>query len=173
MAALGTIDLELEAEEYEFRADEGDHTPTDAEKALLIDFGAGLMHAVHDAIRPLMASAPTAPKSDLAMLLARQMVWSRETFGPAPRTKGIIQHITKELREIEADPHDLIEWVDVIILAMDGFHRHGGKPQDLPRLLKEKQLKNTRRRWPDWRKVAEDQPIEHTREGDDDARAAA
>ncbi|MBO1021490.1 DUF550 domain-containing protein [Methylobacterium sp. SD274] len=131
------------------------------------------MHAVHDAIRPLLASTPAAPNSDLATALARQMVWSRETFGPAPRTKGTVAHIKKELKEIEADPTDLVEWIDVLILALDGYWRHGGKPQDLPRMLKEKQLRNSRRRWPDWRKVAEDQAIEHTRDGEGDALAAA
>ena len=115
----------------------------------------------------------TPPKSDLAMIMARQMVWSRETFGPHPRTKGTLDHIRKELKEIEADPTDLVEWIDLMILAMEGYHRHGGQPQDLPRMLREKQIKNTRRRWPDWRKVAEDVAIEHTRDGDDDDRAAA
>lgn len=96
----------------------------------------------------------------------RQIEWSGRTFGPALRTKGIIDHIKKELREIEADPHDLSEWVDVIILAMDGFWRHGGTAEDLmPRLLA-KQEKNFARNWPDWRTMPEDRAIEHDRSGE-------
>ncbi|MDR7032389.1 dATP/dGTP pyrophosphohydrolase domain-containing protein [Mesorhizobium sp. BE184] len=97
---------------------------------------------------------------------ARQIKWSRETFGPALRTNGVLDHIRKELKEIEADPHDLSEWVDVIILAMDGFWRHGGSAADLmPRLLA-KQQKNMARTWPDWRTMSEDQAIEHDRSGE-------
>jgi len=96
---------------------------------------------------------------------ARQIEWSRETFGPALRTHGVIDHIRKELTEIEADPHDLSEWIDVVILAMDGFWRHGGSAADLmPRLLA-KQQKNMARSWPDWRTMSEDQAIEHNRAG--------
>ena len=97
---------------------------------------------------------------------ARQVEWSRETFGPALRTKGIIDHITKELREIAADPHDLSEWIDVVILAMDGFWRHGGKPEDLMPALLAKQAKNMARTWPDWRGMSEDAAIEHDRSKD-------
>lgn len=104
--------------------------------------------------------------ADLVSYLHRQWAWSKETFGPALRTKGIVQHITKELREIEADPHDLAEWVDVIILAMDGFWRHGGKPEDLLPAMQAKQDKNFARTWPDWRTMGEDQAIEHDRSGE-------
>lgn len=97
---------------------------------------------------------------------ARQIEWSKKTFGPALRTLGILDHIRKELKEIEAEPHDLSEWIDVVILAMDGFWRHGGTVNDLmPRLLA-KQTKNMARDWPDWRAMSEDSAIEHDRSRD-------
>ncbi|MGO1160406.1 dATP/dGTP pyrophosphohydrolase domain-containing protein [Brucella sp. C7-11G] len=97
---------------------------------------------------------------------ARQIEWSKKTFGPALRTLGILDHIRKELKEIEAEPHDLSEWIDVVILAMDGFWRHGGTVKDLmPRLLA-KQQKNMARDWPDWRNMSEDSAIEHDRTKD-------
>lgn len=96
----------------------------------------------------------------------RQIGWSRETFGPALRTMGIIDHIKKELGEIEADPHDLSEWVDVVILAMDGFWRHGGNAGDLFKALIAKQQKNMDRTWPDWRTMSEDAAFEHDRTKD-------
>ncbi len=96
----------------------------------------------------------------------RQINWSRETFGPALRTKGVIDHIRKELVEIEDDPHDLSEWVDVVILAMDGFWRHGGNAEDLFPALLAKQRKNMARTWPDWRTMSEDAAIEHDRSGE-------
>ncbi|MGN7803152.1 dATP/dGTP pyrophosphohydrolase domain-containing protein [Ensifer sp. 22521] len=96
----------------------------------------------------------------------RQIEWSRETFGPALRTKGVLDHIRKELGEIEQEPHDLSEWVDVVILAMDGFWRHGGNAADLLPALLAKQQKNMARTWPDWRSMSEDRAIEHDRSKD-------
>ncbi|WP_247875319.1 dATP/dGTP pyrophosphohydrolase domain-containing protein [Ochrobactrum sp. Marseille-Q0166] len=99
---------------------------------------------------------------------ARQIEWSKKTFGPALRTLGILEHIRKELKEIEAEPHDLSEWIDVVILAMDGFWRHGGSVNDLMPLLLAKQTKNMARDWPDWRTMSENSAIEHDRSKDDE-----
>lgn len=104
--------------------------------------------------------------SDLIEYYKRQIEWSRQTFGPGLRTKGIIQHITKELAEISQDPHDLLEWVDVIILGMDGFWRHGGTAENLLLMFEAKQEKNMARTWPDWRDTSEDKAIEHVRTGE-------
>ena len=112
----------------------------------------------------LLASAPMT--ETLETYFERQIGWSRETFGPALRTGGVIDHIRKELREIEANPHDLSEWVDVVILAMDGFWRHGGEASDLLPALLAKQRKNMSRTWPDWRTMSEDSAIEHDRSHD-------
>lgn len=96
----------------------------------------------------------------------RQVKWSLETFGPNPRTKGILDHIRKELTEIEAAPYDLMEWLDVANLAMDGFHRHGGNPEMLLTLFDRKQRENLARNWPDWRTMSDDAAIEHDRTGE-------
>lgn len=103
---------------------------------------------------------------NIADFLARQWAWSRETFGPYLRTKGVIQHITKELVEVEKKPFDLSEWADIIILALDGFWRHGGSPEGLGRILEAKYAKNVARTWPDWRTMSSDQAIEHNRSGE-------
>jgi hypothetical protein len=114
----------------------------------------------------LDAAAPAEGGGDLVSYFKRQIEWSRQTFGPALRTKGVIDHIRKELREIEDSPHDLSEWVDVIILAMDGFWRHGGEASNLLPALLAKQQKNMARVWPDWRSMSEDSAIEHDRTKD-------
>ena len=98
--------------------------------------------------------------------LERQWTWSKRTFGPGKRTKGIKQHIEKELKEIIADPDDLKEWADVITLGLDGFWRHGGSPQGLIEILQATQEKNFPRDWPDWRGKSEDEAIEHDRSKD-------
>ena len=64
--------------------------------------------------------------------LHRQKSFSSEAFGPGPRTAGIVDHIRKELAEIRAvEGKDLMEWIDVVILACDGAMRAGFSPEDL------------------------------------------
>lgn len=109
---------------------------------------------------------PWTPNVIDATHLERQRQWSRETFGPGKRTHGVLDHIRKELAEIEADPDDLGEWVDVIILAFDGAWRHGWEPQQIIDAIKAKQAKNEAREWPDWRTMSEDVAIEHDRSKD-------
>ncbi|WP_229997820.1 dATP/dGTP pyrophosphohydrolase domain-containing protein [Pseudomonas aeruginosa] len=55
--------------------------------------------------------------------LHRQRRFSERTFGPGSRAADVIDHIRKELREIEEAPGDLAEWIDVVILALDGAWR--------------------------------------------------
>lgn len=98
---------------------------------------------------------------ELAAYLTAQRQWSLLTFGEGKRTIGICKHIRKELIEIEADPDDLIEHVDVIMLAMDLFWRAGGDPENLLDMLKQKQNINFARTWPEPK--PDDEPTEHIR----------
>lgn len=107
-----------------------------------------------------------APAVIDATHLARQRDFSHRTFGPGPRTEGVLDHIRKELREIEAAPDDLSEWVDVVILALDGAWRAGHEPQQIIDAIKAKQAKNEARVWPDWRTAKPGQAIEHDRTAD-------
>lgn len=95
--------------------------------------------------------------------LERQRAWSLRTFGPGRRTAGVIDHIRKELVEIAEAPTDLSEWVDVVILALDGAWRAGWEPQEIIDVIRAKQAKNEAREWPDWRAMSDDVAIEHVR----------
>lgn len=92
--------------------------------------------------------------------------WSDETFGPGARTKGVIDHIRKELIEVEEDPTDIKEWADVVILAIDGATRAGASGADLIQEIEAKWAKNKGRVWPDWRTSDPDKAIEHDRSHD-------
>lgn len=86
--------------------------------------------------------------TDMIAHLTRQAAFSRATYGPGPRTQGVIDHVTKELKEVakcyEPDfeppelpqppvtryPEDAArhvaaakEWTDVAILGIDGLTR--------------------------------------------------
>lgn len=101
---------------------------------------------------------------DLVRHLERQRRWSERTFGPGPRTAGVLDHLRKELREIEAAPTDLTEWMDVVILGLDGAWRAGYTPEQIADALVNAQTRNEARVWPDWRTAAPDRAIEHQRE---------
>jgi len=96
--------------------------------------------------------------------LELQKKWSLETFGPGPKTLGLIDHIKKELQEIQAEPHDLEEWIDVVILAFDGAIRAGHEPEKIVDALVKKTVTNMLRKWPDWRTADPDKAIEHIKE---------
>lgn len=99
-----------------------------------------------------------------AAAIERARQWSIETFGPGARTLGVTEHIRKELVEILAEPSDVDEWVDVVILALDGAWRAGHEPQAIIDAYHAKMERNFDRSWPDWRGRSENEPIEHIRE---------
>jgi len=100
---------------------------------------------------------------DLIEHIQRQRNWSTRTFGPGARTEGVIDHIKKELIEIEEKPDDLEEWVDVILLAIDGAWRAGHTPVKIADAIRAKQLKNEQREWPNWRTAEPGKAIEHVK----------
>jgi hypothetical protein len=95
---------------------------------------------------------------NLFAFINKQMRWSANTFGRTPRLKGILEHIRKEVQEIEEKPSDISEWADVIILAIDGAWRQGFTAHQICQALEEKQLKNFSRVW---NVQGDDQPCEH------------
>ena len=100
-------------------------------------------------------------------LLREQFVFSTSTFGPGERRAGVIDHLRKELVEVEEADEPLTEWVDVIILGMDGALRSCGDPQKVQAAILAKIEKNQLREWPDWRTMPSDKAIEHIRTDDD------
>ena len=98
--------------------------------------------------------------------LRRQRAFSEKTFGPGRRTIGVCDHIRRELLEVEADPDDAQEWIDVVILALDGAWRAGLSPEQIVGGIIAKQSKNEARTWPDWRTADPNKAIEHDRSKD-------
>lgn len=102
--------------------------------------------------------------ADLVAIIRRQRDFSRRTFGSHPQWRGLIAHLRAELVEVEeTSGAELGEWVDVIILAIDGAWRSGATPSEIVEGITTKQNINERRRWPDWRDAIPDTPIEHIR----------
>lgn len=99
--------------------------------------------------------------------MVRVFTWGLDTRGDGPNTERICNHIRKELKEIEAKPKDLEEWIDILFLGLDGaFRCKGGygeyhTPDEIMDMLEYKLDKNQRRKWI----IPTDptQPIEHDR----------
>jgi hypothetical protein len=126
------------------------------------DDGAGGLRvsAVRDDARWLegrMCTTPPAP-----VLWGQIRDWSKATFGPGRRTKGLLEHIRRELDEVAANPDDLVEWVDVVLLAFDGYWRHGGTPEGFMDMVRYKFSVNQARKWPP--PAPDDQPNHHVEE---------
>lgn len=112
------------------------------------------------------ASQGEAVAFDFTAHIERAKEFSERTFGPGHRSKGVVDHIRKELLEIEAAPLDLEEWVDVWMLALDGAWRTGATAAQIVAQIQAKQTKNEGRKWPDWRTADRDKGIEHDRSAD-------
>ncbi|MBM9467285.1 dATP/dGTP pyrophosphohydrolase domain-containing protein [Nakamurella leprariae] len=110
---------------------------------------------------------PEPPAWSFAEHLQRQSDFSQRTFGPGLRTAGLIDHITKELAELAAEPEDMSERIDLVILALDGAlrlaHYRGDPVTAVIDALVAKQERNEARTWPDWRTAPEGKAIEHDR----------
>ena len=110
-----------------------------------------------------LATPPAQPTLDLVAHLYRQRAFSVRAFGPGTRAAGVLDHIRKELKEIEAKPDDLSEWIDVVLLACDGAWRQGYSPEQIAQALAAKLARNEARTWPDWRTADPNKAIEHVR----------
>ena len=119
--------------------------------------------------------------------LERQIRFSRETFGPGSRTDGVIDHIKKELVEVQSAfsegelDNAAKEWVDVVLLGLDGLWRSISHKNDDGRdwgnddhfvasvaltaatMIDDKLSINEDRNWPDWRTADAGKAIEHVR----------
>ena len=114
---------------------------------------------------------------DLKQHLIRQMAFSKATYGPGTRTNGVLDHMAKEIEEVRESNGSSDEWVDLVILALDGLTRQlsfcneGDKriktAEEIAdaacRIIVGKQDRNENRTWPDWRTMSADKAIEHVR----------
>ncbi len=112
---------------------------------------------------------------DLQQHLLRQMAFSHATYGPGKRMEGVLDHMAKEIEEVRESGGDPSEWVDLVMLALDGLTRQlAFSPDDNKRCLHpeliaidvcrrivEKQSTNEGREWPDWRTADPNKGIQH------------
>lgn len=130
--------------------------------------------AIFDALAKYdSARSKAAPSFDLVSHLDRQRAWSGKTFGPGPRTAGLLKHLGDELLEAAEHPGDIDEWIDIVILGFDGAMRNTASSSvEVAVALDAKQTKNEKRAWPDWRTQSPDNAIHHIESHPDQSREA-
>lgn len=126
------------------------------------DVRAGMAPAGFTVATTPPADEPPAPVPWDGILWGHIRDWSKATFGPGRRTKGLLEHIRRELDEVAAAPDDLVEWVDVVLLAFDGYWRHGGTPEGFMDMVRYKFSVNQARKWPP--PAPDDEPNHHVEE---------
>lgn len=101
--------------------------------------------------------------SPLTLLWLDQAQWSRATFGPDDKRgpAGPLKHLIKEAKEALADPTDIVEYADCLLLILDATRRAGFTLTRLLDAAAVKQAENRRRSWP---APTDDEPVEHVRE---------
>lgn len=116
-------------------------------------------------IERILEKLPIGPLPTLDGYIAEHIDFSLEALGPGERRDGLLRHLESELQEIRdaSDDEVLGEWVDVIILGIDGAQRTGANASQIAAALVAKLKRNKARTWPDWRNVPDGQPIEHVR----------
>jgi hypothetical protein len=92
----------------------------------------------------------------------QQINWSKSTFADHPNLDSILSHIEEEIAEIRENPTDPYEWIDIIILALEGAWRIAGlTPEEVALYLRSKQEINSQRSWPDITTYPKGKPIGH------------
>ncbi|TPG60144.1 dATP/dGTP pyrophosphohydrolase domain-containing protein [Ewingella americana] len=90
--------------------------------------------------------------------------FSIKAFGPDYSSNRILDHIIKEVAEARKHPKDVMEWIDIIHLGLDGAWRSGTKTEHIINALESKLELLKMRDYPDWRTADENKPIEHIRD---------
>jgi hypothetical protein len=90
--------------------------------------------------------------------------FNERTF-PGQTVHGVANHLAKEAGELAAEPGDLMEQADVLILLLQVCHKQGVSGSELLRNAFTKVEINEKRDWP--KEPAEDGTFQHTKESRD------
>lgn len=99
------------------------------------------LQPLHDQLRHVFEVATIEP---LQMQIHE---WQCKTF-PGQSPSGQVEHLKRELDECLAQPDDIEEHADALILLLGFFSRQGHAIEDVIIAAKEKHAKNLLRKWP-------------------------
>lgn len=88
------------------------------------------------------------PAPDREQVRSEHAEWSQATFGNVGPI-GPLKHLRREVLEVIAKPHDLIEWADMQFLLWDAQRRAGITDEQITQAMIEKLAVNKLREWPE------------------------
>jgi len=103
---------------------------------------------------------------NLNLFIKDQIEFSKATFGEGERS-GVLDHMLKEIEELREAPDDINEWIDLILLAIDGAWRSGSDQNEIVECLKAKLTINCARNWPDHTFYMASEAIQHLKPVDE------
>ncbi len=80
------------------------------------------------------------------VLQADWTAWGKKTF-PHATLSTILAHLRAELKEVEDNPKDPLEWADVLMLILQAAHREGFTMEHLFEACETKFQINQQRQW--------------------------
>jgi hypothetical protein len=101
---------------------------------------------------------------DFVELWREQEAFSEATF-PGITPLAVARHLRSEADELIASPTDRLEWVDALLLSIDGARRAGMTCDELLALAFRKIEINRQRQWP--AVVDVNESVEHIRNPED------
>jgi len=98
---------------------------------------------------------------DLIGHLVQQREFSESAFGPGENTALIAEAM---LPELSTEPHQLGDWLNIVLFGLDGAWRTGADPAQICQALADRLVELRSRAWPDWHPPSPEAPaddIEH------------
>lgn len=72
--------------------------------------------------------------------------WAAKTF-PSATTQSALHHLKEEIKEVEADPTDVMEYADMLMLVMEAARLSGFSADDILKAFAQKHEINKSRIW--------------------------
>lgn len=104
-----------------------------------------MMLAVNDFFNSELDDAP-ATVVDFEELEKQRFEWASKTFKGCT-AQGALEHLKDEIKEIEAEPTDPIEYADALMLLFDAAGRSGVTVKDIFIAFRDKHQVNLTREW--------------------------
>lgn len=104
-----------------------------------------MMLACNNFFKPGFDNAP-ATVLDFEKMENDRLAWSKETF-PDSTTQSALEHLKDEIKEIEAEPTNPVEYADALALIMEAAGRSGISARQVLIAYRDKMEINKGRKW--------------------------
>jgi hypothetical protein len=105
-----------------------------------------MLLAVYNLFNPKTDQESTKPWLDFQDIAREHLEWTQSTF-PDLETQSALEHLKDEIKEIEAEPTDAIEYADALGLLLEAACRSGVSVENILEAFRDKIQVNKVRKW--------------------------